>query len=231
MRPERTPQAPDAGTTETVAAHDTQSVADPELDALLFYATYGHSKLDPEVRLLTAMMDGAEGAGGAAMTLVADTLGKTDFVDEHHAELFELIVSRWKDGELTDPTSINVALMDQGVAARPLRDLLVSLVSVDAPSWRLPDLAKQVLVAAYRRQFQRATTFLQQVADEAPAHELFPLLRQVGIEQADADQRVREFHRQVADLPTRDAATTPVTAGRPPLHTTRHHASPRSDQS
>lgn len=228
MRPERTPQAPDARTT---ALSSGQADDDPEFDSLLFYATYGHSKLDPEARLLAAMMDGAEGAGGAAMTLVTDTLTREDFSAEAHGDLFDLINTRWRAGELTDPTSINVALMEQGVSARPLRDLLVSLVSVDAPAWRLPDLAKQVLVAAYRRQFQRATTFLQQVADEAAAHELFPMLRKVGIEQAQADARVRQFHHQVAALPTPEVPATPVGAERPVLHTSpssHHHGSESS---
>lgn len=215
MHPERTPQSPDT------SVPPVDPPPDPNLDSLLFYTTYGHTKLDPEVRLLSALMGCTEGSNDKAIALVTDSLLAQDFANTAHGELFTLITIRWKDGELIDPASINAALLEMSSKARQLRELLVSLVSVDAPTWRLSDIAKQVLIAWYHRQFQRAATTIQQIADEAPAHEKFALLREVGRDQAKADQRVRDFSQRIASLPTPSPQQRFATVTRPTLHSSQ----------
>lgn len=203
MAPERTPQSPaptHRGDKPTGTTDSRSAGAAAEESSLLFYATYGGSKLDPEVRLLAALMAGGQGQGtsGPVMQLVAEELGPKDFSTETYGDLFTLIVERWTNGEMTDPGSLNAALPDQGVSTKPLQLLLMEVLSVDVPVTRIPDLAKQVLIEWYRRQFQAAATYIQQVADEAPAHEKFRLLQDVGTYQAAADRRVRTFHHRVA---------------------------------
>lgn len=201
MSTERTPQSPESPRHRDNNPRDSRTTGDDtETSSLLFYSTYGGSKLDPEVRLLAALMEGGQGQGasGPVMQLVTEALGPKDFSTEPYRHLFTLIVERWRNGEMTDPGSINAALMDQGVSTKPVQALLVEILGVAVPVSRIPELAKQVLIAWYHRQFQSAATYIQQVADEAPAHEKFRLLQEVGVYQAAADRRVREFHRKVA---------------------------------
>lgn len=202
--PERTPQspAPAAQSTAEPAATPTDSSSSEGTDSLLFYATYGGSTLDPEVRLLAALMAGgqSQGTSGPVMELVATTLGAKDFSTEPYRQLYTLIVERWRAGEMTDPGSINAALLDMGASTQPAQRLLVEILGVELPVTRIPELAKQVLIAWYNRQFQAAATYIQQVADEAPAHEKFRLLQEVGSYQATADRRVRDFHHALQDF-------------------------------
>lgn len=204
MSHERTPQSPATAAQNTAKAVSTPTdSSSPEgTDSLLFYATYGGSTLDPEVRLLAALMAGgqSQGTSGPVMELVANTLGPKDFSTEPYRQLYTLIVERWQAGEMTDPGSINAALLDQGTSTQPAQRLLVEILGVELPVARIPELAKQVLIAWYNRQFQAAATYIQQVADEAPAHEKFRLLQEVGSYQAAADRRVRDFHRAVEDF-------------------------------
>lgn len=206
--PERTPQSPatrarhtpkpTALTSEPAGDEGTKSTESTE--SLLFYATYGGSTLDPEVRLLAALMAGGQhqGTSGAVMALVAETLGPKDFSTEAYQQLYTLIIERWRAGQMTDPGSINAALLDMGSSTRAVQHLLMEILGVDLPVTRIPELTKQVLIAWYNRQFQAAATYIQQVADEAPAHEKFRLLQQVGSYQANADRRVRAFHQAAA---------------------------------
>lgn len=224
MDTERTSASPDPAHQPASDTQVARQRADDDRDSLLFYTTYGGSKLDPEVRLLAALMAGGQGQGttGPVMDLVSEELGPKDFSTDPYRQLFTVIVERWRNGEMTDPGSINAALLDQGVSTKPVQALLVEVLGVDVPVPRLPELAKQVLIAWYNRQFQSAATYIQQIADEAPAHEKFRLLQEVGSYQAAADRRIRRFHRTVTEF----WASTPespkpgaVLRQRPTLHT------------
>lgn len=214
MNPARTPQSPD--TTRSTSPperseHPSGNTAD---DSLLFYATFGGSTLDPEVRLLAALIAATERSNDPLTQLVADELTASDFSTETYGELFELIVTRWRAGEMTDPGALNSVLIDQGATGRRGRELLIELVAVGVPTYRLGSLAKQVLIAWFHRGFQYAATTIQQIADEAPAHEKFAQLRKVGTTQAAADARVRDFHRRLTDLShdTAETTTAPATS-------------------
>lgn len=216
MTPARTPPSPD-----TTGDEDK----DNSTASLLFYTTYGGSTLAPEVRLLAALIAATQAPPHPSVNLVADELSAADFSTETYGELFSLIVNRWRAGEMTDPGSLNAFLVDQGASTRRLRELLIDLVAVDVPVYRLPEMAKQVLVSWFHRGFQHAATTIQQIADEAPAHEKFPQLREIGTTQAAADARVRRFHQKLTDVARQDAEAgdaepaSAVLAQRPRLST------------